>query len=153
MLNFTNAEKQILELVRNGYSKSHILRELGIKIYSLQNYLSNIFTKTEPYVHYHSSRKKFEELGCFLRNNPTVFTDMIITDTPEEEIRTNLTDVKEDKSVNADVKAAPDERTKEILEKLYIELDKIRSSIMNDAQKVEAKLEVINAVYNVIYNI
>lgn len=70
----TKREMEILELIRQGKSKSTILLEMKTTPNIVNNYFSSIYKKTDCLVCYRSAKTKFEELQGFLRNNPTAFT-------------------------------------------------------------------------------
>jgi len=71
---FTKKELEIIDLVRQQKTKSEIQCSLQTTTAYLNLILSNIFRKTDEFVGYKTERSKFDELRCYMRNNPTAFS-------------------------------------------------------------------------------
>lgn len=101
MEKLTKREYEILELIRQGKSKSEILTTTKTSLKFLAQYLTRIFKKTDYLVAYHTERSKFEELQAYCRNNPTAFT--IFPNENSEQMSTNSSLEKERNKIELDI--------------------------------------------------
>ncbi|MBR2526519.1 hypothetical protein IKE67_08665 [bacterium] len=76
MEKFTKTELQIVDLIRQQKTKSEIQSIIKTTAAYFNVIMSNIFRKTDEFVGYKTERSKFDELRCYLRNNPTAFSPM-----------------------------------------------------------------------------
>ena len=134
MEKFSPLEHRAIEAIRSGKSRSDILAENIIKANCLPKVLTDIYSKTNKVVKYHTARNKFEELTCYLRNNPDAFA---ATPFEEEQEEVMVKEVVE-KIVNDIV---IDEN--EVILKVKKAFDKVST-------KLKAKLEVLDEVFTEI---
>lgn len=85
MNEFNSTELKILNLIKSGKTRSDILAEKISTSANVLNALYNIYSKTEDDVKYKTARNKFEELACYLRNNPDAFGPLLEVAEVEEE--------------------------------------------------------------------
>ena len=85
MEKFNSIELKIFDLIRAGKSRSQILAKKITTAANMQNALCGIYSKTEDLVKYKTARNKFDELSCYMRNNPGAFDSLLEVEEVEEE--------------------------------------------------------------------
>lgn len=134
MNTFNLVERKILRLIRSGKTKSDILAEKITTPAMVQNSLSNIYSKTEDDVKYKTARTKFEELACYLRNNPDAFGNICDTVEDEEE--------KVVEVVEEEVKSEPQGS----IGSEVAAVSKVMKAIDRIITKLNTKLEILDEV-------
>lgn len=143
---FNSTELRVFNLIREGKSRNEIIAEKIASPASVQVALSGIYSKTEDVMTYHTARNKFEELSCFVRNNPEAFKDIPYLE-DEDKSGYKLVGASEDethdKNENAvEPKEAEKEETSPIAQNLLIyEVEKAVDKI---STKLKAKIEVLD---------
>ena len=74
MEKLTRSEMKIFELIKAGKTKEEILNEKITTASNLNFLLTQIYKKTDDIVGYRTAKDKYNELVCFMRNHPHIFS-------------------------------------------------------------------------------
>ena len=152
MENLNSTELKVFNLIRSGKSRNEIIAEGFASTVSVQNALSGIYSKTEDVMSYHTARNKFEELSCFVRNNPEAFKDVPFLEDEDKSgyklvgASEDETPVKNENTVENAVepKEAEKEETSPIAQNLLIY--QVEKAVGRISTKLKAKIEVLDEV-------
>lgn len=142
MENLNSTELKVFNLIRSGKSRNEIIAENFATAASVQVALSGIYSKTEDVMTYHTARNKFEELACFVRNNPEVFKHIPEIEVPDEKENEKEIAWPINRSELAGFQG-PVKSDETITLKVKKVIDKIST-------KLQAKLEILDEVYTEI---
>ena len=141
MEKLSRTELKILNFIRSGKRKSDILSEKILSPASFGTTMTSIYSKTDEVVKYHTARNKFEELACYLRNNPDAFGSL--SEANMEECCSNEVVIKEAVEKIAENIVIPSSNEEEITWKVKKAFNKVST-------KLKAKLEVLDEVFTEI---
>ena len=135
MEKFNSIELKIFNLILAGKSRSQILAKKITTAAMMQNALCGIYAKTEDIVKFKTARNKFDELACFVRNNPDAFNSFLEVEEAEEVVAAEVEEVKLESLKGSTGPADSETATSKVMKVI----DRIST-------KLQTKLEILDEV-------